>query len=236
MENHFKYLKINNDIMRINIKKILKSKIFGRLLYSFIRLYAKTFRLTVINENPWRNHLETGGRVLICAWHQQFFSFIRHFQTYRGYRPSLMISQSADGELIANVAQLSGWHTLRGSSSKDGELALAGIIECLRRTGLAAHILDGPKGPAGIVKRGAIQIAMDSGAMLVPVYAEADAKWVFNSWDRFFMPRPFARVTIRYGDMLPPPEPGSSQADFEARRKTLEKLMQPALVTGEIFT
>ena len=216
--------------MRINIKKLLQSRLFARLVYRFIRLYAKTFRLSVINEKSWRDHLENGGKILICTWHQQFFSFIRHFQTLQGYHPSLMISQSADGQLIAAVATLSGWHTVRGSSSKDGAMALSGIIERLKQTGLAAHILDGPKGPAGIVKRGAIQIASDADAMLVPVYAEAESKWIFNSWDRFFIPKPFSRVTIRYGDMLPPLPPEHSSQAFEDQRKTLERVMRPALV------
>src|SRR6056297_2465705 len=216
--------------MRIDTKALLRSKHFARFVYRFIRIYSRTFRVSFINEKPWRDYLANGGRVLICSWHQQFFSFIRHFQTYKAYQPSLMISQSADGQLIAAVANLSGWHTVRGSSSKDGAMALSGIIERLKQTGLAAHILDGPKGPAGIVKRGAIQIASDADAMLVPVYAEAESKWIFNSWDRFFIPKPFSRVTIRYGDMLPPLPPEHSSQAFEDQRKTLERVMRPALV------
>lgn len=216
--------------MHVRTKKLLHSKKFARVVYKCIRLYSKTFRLTVINEHPWRDHLEAGGKVLICTWHQQFFSFIRHFQTYQAYQPGLMISRSADGELIANVANLSGWYTVRGSSSKKGGIALAEMVKRLRETGLAAHILDGPRGPAGIVKRGAVQIAMDAGAMMVPVYAEAESKWIFNSWDRFFIPKPFSRVTIRYGDMLPPPAPGSAPDELEKHRKSLETLMKPGLV------
>ncbi|MBS3757922.1 MAG: lysophospholipid acyltransferase family protein [Desulfobacterales bacterium] len=215
--------------MRIDTKALLRSKHFARFVYRFIRIYSRTFRVSVINEKPWRDYLANGGRVLICSWHQQFFSFIRHFQTYKAYQPCLMISQSADGQLIANVANFSGWHTVRGSSSKDGGVALAKIIERLKETGLAAHILDGPKGPAGIIKRGAVQIAMEAGAMIVPVYAEADAKWIFNSWDRFFVPKPFARLTIRYGDMVPPPDPAADADGIEAHRKALETLMRPAL-------
>lgn len=216
--------------MRINSKKLMHSKMFARLVYRFIRLYASTFRLTVINEKSWRDHLANGGRVLICTWHQQFFSFIRHFQSYKHYKPSLMISQSADGQLIANVANFSGWHTVRGSSSKGGGIALAKMIEKLKETGLAAHILDGPKGPAGIVKRGVMQMAMEAGAMIVPVYAETDSKWIFNSWDRFFVPKPFARLTIRYGDMVTPPAPATDPNGLKKHRKILETIMQPSLV------
>lgn len=214
----------------MSTKKLLQSKKFARLIYKCIRLYSKTFRLSVINEKPWRDHLANGGRVLICTWHQQFFSLIRYYQTYKTCGPSLMISQSADGELIANVANFSGWYTVRGSSTRGGGPALEEIVTRLKKTGLAAHILDGPKGPAGIVKPGAVHIAIRAGAMMVPVYAEAESKWIFNSWDRFFIPKPFSNVTIRYGDMLPPPAPGSDLDELEKHRKCLENFMQQGLI------
>ena len=36
-----------------------------------------------------------------------------------------MISRSKDGDLIAGVANRTGWHTARGSSSRGGQEALA---------------------------------------------------------------------------------------------------------------
>jgi len=58
---------------------IITSKPFLFFLYWFIRLYSATFRLTVENEKQWLNHIHSGGRVLLCVWHQQFFSAIRYF-------------------------------------------------------------------------------------------------------------------------------------------------------------
>lgn len=74
------------------------------LLCWIIRIYSWTFRLAVENETPWIQHLEAGGRVLLCVWHQQFFAAIRYFKAYKRYQPSLMISQSQDGDVIARVA------------------------------------------------------------------------------------------------------------------------------------
>jgi len=214
----------------INTKQLLYSRRFARLIYHLIRMYAATFRLRVLNEAPWQAHIEAGGKVLICTWHQQFFSFIRHFKTYRRYRPGLMISRSRDGELIAGVAECTDWHTVRGSSSRGGRTAMAQMIAHLKENGLGAHILDGPRGPAGGVKPGVVKIAMESGARLLPVYAEADAMWIFNSWDRFFIPKPLSRVRIRYGDMLPPIPPETDTDGLERWRKHLEDLMRPGLV------
>ena len=214
--------------MSKKMKNFLTSKIFIKFLYRFTRIYAWTFRLTVENEKPWMDHIDAGGRVLLCCWHQQFFAFIRYFKEYRQYKPSLMISKSKDGEMIAGVAELTGWLTARGSSSKGGMSALQNMIQNLKKNGLAAHIVDGPKGPAGIVKKGCIYLAKDADAMIVPMYAIAKKAWYFNSWDRFFLPKPFSKVIIRYGDMIKIETNGDNDL-IEKQRENLEDTMRPAL-------
>ena len=200
------------------------------LLYYVVRAYSWTFRLHVENERPWRDYLQGGGRVLLCGWHQQFFAAIGHFKTYASYRPSLMISQSKDGDIIASIAEKSGWHTVRGSSSRDGGRALKEMIGQLQLTGLAAHIVDGPKGPAGIIKAGAVSLARAAGAVVVPLYTTADRAWYFNSWDRFMFPKPFAKVNIRFGEMLDL-STGEGNEAFEDHRVRLQQIMQPGLIT-----
>ena len=205
----------------------LVKKLQGSLYY-LIRAYSWTFRLRIENEEPWLNYLKNGGRVLLCCWHQQFFSAIYHFKTYAAYHPALMISQSKDGDIIAGIAEKSGWHTVRGSSSRDGGRALKEMINHMLHAGFSGHVLDGPRGPAGVVKAGVISLARASGAMVVPLYTSADRVWFFNSWDRFMLPKPFARVTLRFGDMLDLTS-GESAEDFECQRARLQEIMQPGL-------
>ena len=207
---------------------IITSRPFIAFVYRFVRLYSLTFRLTVENEQAWMDHIKRGGKVLLCFWHQQFFAAIRHFKTYEPYRASLMISRSADGELIGGVAKLTGFHPVRGSSSRGGREALTEMIDRLRETGLAAHILDGPTGPMGVVKAGVISLASAASAVMVPVYTIADRAWYFNSWDRFMVPKPFARVTLRFGDPIPCPSAENSE-EFEKQRVSLEKIMLPGI-------
>ncbi|HOC58805.1 MAG: lysophospholipid acyltransferase family protein [Syntrophaceae bacterium] len=199
------------------------------LLYYLIRAYSWTFRLTIENEKPWLDYLKNGGRVILCCWHQQFFSAIYHFKNYSVYSPALMISQSHDGDIIARIAEKTGWHTVRGSSSRDGGRALKDMIRHVQQAGgFAGHILDGPRGPAGVVKAGVISLAHASGAMIVPLYTSADRAWYFNSWDRFMLPKPFARVTLRFGQMLDL-SVGDSADAFESHRAALQEIMRPGL-------
>ncbi len=216
------------DHVGFKFKNIIRTNLFHSFLYRFIRLYSSTFRIKVENEKEWIDFLYNGGRVLLCAWHQHFFSAIRHFQNYRDFKPSLMISKSTDGELIAGVAERSGWHAVRGSSSKGGKEALRKMVDRLRQYRLAAHVVDGPQGPAGQVKAGVIQLAHAADAVIIPVYTSADRAWYFNSWDNFFIPKPFARVNISFGAMIkftPTEDPDT----FESQRLYLEKIMLPEL-------
>ncbi len=215
--------------MSKGFKKILTSRITIALLYRLIREYSRTFRLQVENERAWMDHVDSGGAVVLCCWHQQFFSAIRHFKNYRQYRPSLMISRSADGEIIAGVAEKTGWDVVRGSSSRGGRDALAQMAERLKQRRVAAHIVDGPRGPSGSVKAGVIRLAQLGGAVIAPFSARADRAWYFNSWDRFMIPKPFARVTLRFDGLFPVPSP-SSPEEFEEHRLRLEEIMQPGLI------
>jgi len=206
----------------------LTSQIPG-LLYHLVRAYSWTFRLHVENEKPWLDYLQEGGRVLLCSWHQQFFSAIGYFKSYESYHPAMMISQSKDGDIIAGIAEKSGWHTVRGSSSRNGAGALREMVGQLQLTGLAAHVVDGPKGPAGIIKAGAVSLARSAGAVVVPIYTMSDRAWYFKSWDRFMLPKPFAKVCLRFGDMLDL-STGEGDEAFEDHRMRLQQIMQPGLI------
>jgi lysophospholipid acyltransferase (LPLAT)-like uncharacterized protein len=172
---------------------------------------------------------KNGGVVLLCTWHQQFFSAVRPFKNYKIFNPSIMISQSRDGEIVAKMALRNGWNPVRGSSSNGGMGALKKMITNLKEKKLAAHIVDGPKGPSGTVKAGTIRLAHAADAVIVPFYVSAEKTWYFNSWDKFLLPKPFSNVFLRFGEMIKF-ERVKDKESFEKQRKQLEDIMIPALI------
>jgi len=210
------------------LRKIAKTRFAGIIIHGIIRLYSATFRLKVENEPQWLDYLEKGGKVLLCGWHQQFFTGVRHFNKYKQYQPALMSSKSLDGQIAAGVAKRAGCYTVWGSSSNSASAALKEMIHRLRDYRLAAHVLDGPRGPAGVVKAGAIAIAHGAGAVIVPGVVIVDRAWYLHSWDRFMIPKPFAHVTIKYLPKIELP-PVMDKAEYENQRKRLEEIMQPYL-------
>jgi len=214
------------------LNHFITSAPFLAFLYLFIRVYSWTFRFQVENEAAWKEYCDKGGRVLLCTWHQHFFGAIRHFRSYREYKPGLMISKSKDGHIIAAVARRSGWDTIRGSSSRGGLEAMLKIIEKLKKDRLAGHIVDGPRGPAGEIKAGVIRISHAADAVIVPFYIQADSAWYFNSWDRFMLPKPFSKVTLRFDEMIKFPATTEDEL-FESQRQQLQEIMRKG--AGNLF-
>ncbi|WP_027359569.1 lysophospholipid acyltransferase family protein [Desulforegula conservatrix] len=210
-------------------QNLITKKWFIDFVYYFIRAYSSTFRFRVENEEKWMNILKKAKPVLICTWHQQFFSAIRYFKEYSHLRPALMISKSSDGELIAGVANRTGWKTARGSSSRGGRDAMEAMIEHVKTYKLGAHVVDGPQGPIGIIKPGLIRIAQKSGAVLVPFVIHAESAWYFGSWDRFMLPKPFSKVVLKYLDPYYL-KASNDPAVFEQQRQEIENIMLPYLV------
>ncbi len=191
-------------------------------------MYSSTLRYTSINEDTWINYLEKGGSVLLCGWHQQILPAIGYYGKFRHFSPSIMISQSNDGDIGAGISQRTGWRPIRGSSSRGGLKALKGIIRELKSSRLAAHIVDGPQGPAGVVKPGVISLALAAHAVIVPVFITADRAWYLNSWDRFMIPKPFSRIQLKSGNMIHMNEV-KEKKDVELLRVKLESVMLPHL-------
>ncbi|HPD57413.1 MAG TPA: lysophospholipid acyltransferase family protein [Smithellaceae bacterium] len=210
------------------LRKIAATRAAGVFLYGLIRFYSLTFRVRMENERQWVEELDRGGRVLICLWHQHFFIAVKFLAKYRKYNPCVMISRSLDGDIGARIVEAGGVSVARGSSSRGGKAALKEMIEMMRGRKLGAHILDGPRGPAGIVKGGAIAIAHGAGAAIVPTYVQPDRAWYFRSWDRFFIPKPFAKIKIYFYPKIILP-PLKDKNDLEKQRKKLEDILRPHL-------
>jgi hypothetical protein len=48
-----------------------------------------------------------------------------------------------------------------------------------------------------------------------------DKAWVLNSWDRMMIPKPFSRVLMRFGKLIPVP-PDATDEDLERYQQELQ--------------
>jgi lysophospholipid acyltransferase (LPLAT)-like uncharacterized protein len=61
---------------------------------------------------------------------------------------------------------------------------------------------DGPRGPVGTINPGLFYIALLAKIPIVAVACDSNREWIFNSWDKFRFPKPFARIKVVYSDPI----------------------------------
>jgi lysophospholipid acyltransferase (LPLAT)-like uncharacterized protein len=71
--------------------------------YYLCRLYFSLIRIRIVNEAPVLNRLKSGQKVIGAIWHQRIMLALGYAKKFGAYRPSVMISQSRDGDMIADV-------------------------------------------------------------------------------------------------------------------------------------
>jgi len=205
------------------LKRLVNLKIFPYIGILIVKTLSSTYRIRIIDPEIEEDILKRGHIPIYASWHQRFFPGITLFANRKPI--SIMISQSKDGELIARIVNVLGWYPVRGSSSKGGRQALRELKKLVHEGYKVAHIVDGPTGPLGVVKAGLLLIAQATGMPIVPVITSAEKKWVFSSWDRFMVPKPFSRVIIRFLDEIRIPKE-LERSDFEEKRSSIENTLK----------
>lgn len=187
-------------------------KLRRRLLYLFAKPLLKglmkvlwlTCRVkAVIGEEHAEQILADGKPVIPCYWHQHHIFGIWYMLQLRkrGLKVGVLISPSRDGEVPAKIAESWGLRPIRGSSHRTGARALKELYEIITREGISpVNTSDGPTGPIHKFKPGAIMLSQMSGAPILPIAWAADRYWQLNSWDRFIIPKPFARIVLAVGE------------------------------------
>lgn len=206
--------------MKKKFRKFLYSYLFPYGGLFFVRLLSATYRLRIVDPENERRILDSGRGLVYASWHQRFFPGITFFSTRKPI--AIIISKSRDGEMAARAVDILGWHPVRGSSSKGGKDALNEIRRLADEGYRVGHIVDGPQGPFGTIKPGLIRIAQHAGLPIVPTITSGQHRWVFNSWDRFMVPKPFSRVIIRFGTPVHVPE-DLDEKGFAALQAELEE-------------
>ena len=166
-----------------------------RLGGGVLRLLARTWRVTREGEEQLNALRATGRPMVIVLWHGELLPIL---WAHRDQGISVLISTHADGEIIARICESLGCRTVRGSSSRGGVRALLELVHELEQGHDVAITPDGPRGPRREFAPGAVVAAMRAGAPIIAFGAVVDRAWRLGSWDRFVVPKPFARVRVRY--------------------------------------
>lgn len=163
----------------------------------FLRLLSLTWRVRARGDAPWKARFAAKKPFVFVLWHGQLLP-LAHVLRRTGI--SVLISEHRDGEVIARILRSMGYASVRGSTTRGGGRALLGLISELKEGRTVVLTPDGPRGPAGVFQAGALVAAQRAGVPVVTMAVQVDRAWRLNSWDRFIVPKPFARLSVAFGE------------------------------------
>ena len=200
----------------------------GFVLGLVAALWLKTLRVR-ISTDP-RLQAEEGAWVL-SFFHGTQFPLL----AWRRRGPTVvMVSHSRDGAMQARALGLLGFTIVRGSSSRGGVRGLAALIRAMKRgCADAAFAVDGPRGPYGKVKEGALLAARSTGGVLVPMGSASARAWIASrAWDKFALPLPFSRVQVVLGAPLRAATAEELETAIATANETARNLMERRHLAG----
>ena len=195
-----------------------------------VRTLGVTWRVESSRDPAYAEAAARGERFLFAFWHARLLPLV---YARRGEGITVLVSRHRDGQLITRIIEHMGYTCARGSSTRGGEAGVRELLGAARSGRDLAVTPDGPRGPAGVLKEGLVYVAARTGLRIVPMASSASRSWVFRSWDRFRVPKPFAHVHVRYGAPITVAEPGeASRALVEASLRALTEAT--ARASGEL--
>ena len=205
------------------------------LLRGLIWLLTSTYRLEkVIGARHIEPYIESGDVCAPAYWHQHHVvgsTLIRSW-IRRGFKACFLVSGSVDGEVPERIARAWGAEVIRGSANQSGALALRDQQQMMKNGYSIVTTADGPRGPQHEFKLGTILMARVAGVPVIPIGCAADRAWYLNRWDRFMIPKPFARIVVAIGE--PYPVPRSIPLDeLEPHRLNVQQAVMSLMAESE---
>ena len=169
--------------------------------HAYANLVRLTSKVSVSGDVP-------GGPAIFVNWHRYQAFLIPH---HGSHRRCMLVSPVPALAPVARFCRLSGLRLIRGASGDRGQQAREELAKFVRSGGSVTLAVDGPAGPVFQPKHGCADIALRTGALIVPVRfrcrRDRTLEW---RWDKMLVPVLFDRITIVYGA----PITGSDEAEL----------------------
>ncbi len=194
------------------MKDFIYKNILPYLGWLAINIISITVRICTENEHILDTLKKDGQKFVYIFWHGRQFLLVRYFSNRN---IAIMSSTSRDGLLQATILKKFGYEIVYGSSTKSPVRALIGAIQKMKLGYTLAFAVDGPTGPIYKPKPGAIYVAKKMNACIIPVTFSVKPAIIMKSWDKYMLPKPFAKAILLYGKPFYP----SNKTDDETIQK-----------------
>jgi len=209
----------------------MREVVLGFLAWLGYRLLSLTWRIKLIEPESLREAMRERRSVIMAHWHGDELALLH---LIKHYRLATMSSQSRDGRIMAVLLRLLGGRTSAGSSSRGAATGLKALIRLTREGYNCSFAVDGPRGPIYKVKPGVLEMSRMLGSPIYyPTISCDRAFFLYRAWNKGYLPKPFARLTIEVqGPMAPVPRDHDPRDPALAAQ--LESLMLEAKRRGQV--
>jgi hypothetical protein len=192
-----------------------------RLLPYLLKLLFSVLRIEIISPEGGLPEKERG--IIFAFWHGNMVTgWLLARKLFPDASHSAVVSLSEDGQILSDTLTRLGFSLIRGSSSRGKEDVKAGMIDALLNRGVIAITPDGPRGPLHQFKYGTIRLASEQQVPIIFAEITHDRARVLKSWDRFEIPMPFSKATVRLHHVRVPAFP-SEEALRDFSRQLSER-------------
>lgn len=195
-----------------------------------VRLLRMTLRVRWEGQGPIHELIACDHRFILAFWHRRLvmmplaYPFRRRNAEGERRGVAILSSDSKDGERSAATWRWFGIHAVRGTAADDGAKALVRMIRAVKAGWDFGITPDGPRGPLRELKPGVIALARKTNAWIVPVCVAYSRAWRLKTWDTMLVPKPFARVIVKYGAPFQVTEAGSEETSAKQLEATLNDM------------
>jgi len=162
------------------------------ILYLYYMICRMTSRISI--EGPGNSDLSRHS--IFCMWHESWWSYFVVFLRYRSAH-AMISHPAAYMKPLHCVMRLMGLkRLLLGSSGDEGKQAVNELARLVQQGWSTTISPDGPAGPARLLKKGVLHIALQSGVPIVPITISASRFISFPSWDSKRHPVPFNTIKV----------------------------------------
>lgn len=213
------------------------SSFLGFVIWCWMVLVARTVRWEREGTASFSALWHRPEGFMVAGWHSRIlllpsgWSWIRRNLPFEQKSTAMLISLSSDGAFVAKAIGHLGLVAIRGSKThkrkgkdKGGVRAIAETVRHLKAGGVVCITPDGPRGPRECVSSGPLLLAQRAGAKIVPYGLAVSRGRALDTWDRFFIPFPFSRGAIVFGDPVDVP----AGEDLDGRAAELQRAMDAA--------
>lgn len=173
----------------------------GSLWYAYLVVQRVTVKVEVVG----LERLSPDVNYIFCHWHEllplTFQASAPRLHPCLLHRPHVWMQHPSWGvsPIRVVVRRMGVERLILGSTGHGGRDAADEVVSYLKRGYSTALSPDGPRGPARVLKKGVLHLALQSGVAIMPMRVTASRYVRSWAWDKKMHPLPFARIRVEFG-------------------------------------